>query len=714
MENIGVQIGLGFVKTAIFAYDAITLPIYFIAQQPWKTWNKPPGVWAKPLKVGDPSSPLVRVSKENNLGLENISTIDELFRSSIARHGNKRCFGTREVLGMDEEVQKDGKIFKKLILGDYKWFNYKELDQKITMIGKGLLSLGIRPHQNIAILADTRVEWMLTAQACFRMNVTVVTLYSTLGEEGIIHGINETEVTHIVTSQELVPKLKKILPNMPSVTHIIYMENPTSVEMHDFPASVNLVPFTKLEKIGMTADPELRGEKPTADDLAIIMYTSGSTGKPKGVMITHKNILTTTKGFVSAFPLIRDDDVFIAFLPLAHVLELSAECFFIACGVPVGYSSPHTMTDQSTAIKKGCKGDATVLKPTIIAAVPLILDRIRKSVTEVVESQGKFSKAFFNFALKYKKFWEKRGFKTPILDRLLFKKIRKLIGGKLRALACGGAPLSPETHEFISTCFGSTVLQGYGLTETTAGATVMDVEDNIPGRVGAPLSSCYIKLVNWEEGNYHVTDKPNPRGEIVVGGDCVSSGYYKNEAMTKEYYREEDGIRWFYTGDIGEVHPDGAIKIIDRKKDLLKLQFGEYISLGKVETELKTCPLIDNICVYGNSFQNYLVALIVPNKRQLRTLAKELRKQELSFNELCQDFTVISAVEKSIKEYGVKCRLQKFEIPTKVKLCKEEWHPDTGLVTAAFKLRRNVIQQFYQRYIDEMYGNEINGQSKST
>ncbi|XP_023228160.1 long-chain-fatty-acid--CoA ligase 3-like [Centruroides sculpturatus] len=251
----------------------------------------------------------------------------------------------------------------------------------------------------------------------------------------------------------------------------------------------------------------------------------------------------------------------------------------------------------------------------------------------------------------------------------------------------------------------------------------MDVEDDLPGRVGTPLSSCYIKLVNWEEGNYHVTDKPNPRGEIVVGGDCVSAGYYKNEAMTKEYYREEDGIRWFYTGDIGEVFPDGAIKIIGinflkiihyRKKDLLKLQFGEYISLGKVETELKTCPLVDNICVYGNSFQTYLVALVVPNKRQLRTLAKELGKEQLNFNELCQDYAITSAVEKAVKEYGIKCRLQKVEIPTKIKLCKEEWHPDTGLVTAAFKLRRNIIQQFYQRYIDEMYGSEINGQSKST
>lgn len=714
MENFGVQVALGLVKTAVFVYDAISLPVYFLAQQPWKNQQKSNRVWARSLKPNDPSSPLVRVSKENNICLDNIGTVDELFRSAVARHSDKNCFGRREVLGVEDELQKDGKVFKKMVLGDYEWLSYNQVNEKVEMIGKGLMSIGIRPRQNVAILADTCLEWMLAAQACFRMNITVVTLYSTLGEEGIIHGINETEVTHVITSQDLVPKLKKILPNVPSVTHIVYMEKQSSTELHDFPDAVNILPFSKLEKIGANADPELRGEKPSPDDLAIIMYTSGSTGVPKGVMITHKNILTTTKGFISACPEVKADDVFMAFLPLAHVLELSSECFFLACGVPVGYSSPLTMTDQSSGVKKGCKGDATILQPTIMAAVPLILDRIRKTVSEVVESQGPFSKAVFNFAMKYKRFWEKRGFRTPILDRLLFKKVKKLIGGKLRALACGGAPLSSETHEFISTCFGCKVIQGYGLTETTAAATVMDVDDTSSGTVGAPLSSCYVKLVNWDEGGYHVNDLPNPRGEIVVGGDCVSLGYYKNEPLTREYYRESDGIRWFYTGDVGEVFPNGVIKIIDRKKDLVKLQFGEYISLGKVETELKTCPVVDNICVYGDGFQTYLVALIVPNRRQLKALAKDLGKPECSLPELCQDRSVIAAVTKSIKEYGQKCRLQKTEIPTKIKLVTEEWHPDSGLVTAAFKLRRNMIKQFYQRHIDDMYGMNSNGQSKST
>lgn len=149
-------------------------------------------------------------------------------------------------------------------------------------------------------------------------------------------------------------------------------------------------------------------------------------------------------------------------------------------------------------------------------------------------------------------------------------------------LNSGSAPLSPETHEFIRACLDLRLLQGYGLTESSASATLMDVDDLNVGHVGAPLAGVQIKLVDWAEGGYRVNDKPLPRGEIVIGGKNITAGYYKNDTLTKECYKDEEGLTWFYTGDIGEALPDGSFKIIDRKKDLVKLQYGEYISLGKV------------------------------------------------------------------------------------------------------------------------------------
>lgn len=705
---------MNLVKVLVTAYDLVTLPVYFILQRPWDYWRRKTMIFAKAAIDKDPTSPFVRVTSSGAESLDGIQTMDELTRKAVHKFGDRPCFGTREVLGESEEKQKDGKIFKKLVLGDYQWLTYTEVDKKIDLIGKGLMSHGVRPRQNVVILAETRLEWMLAAQACLRINIPVVTLYATLGEDGIIHGINETEATHLITSYDLMPRIAKILHKIPSLTHIIYMESPVSKVPVVAPEGVRVIPFSKLEESGKTADTELRGETPTRDDIAIIMYTSGSTGIPKGVMITHGNIVTTARGFsVICKGIGNEEDAYIAYLPLAHVLELAAECLSFALGAKIGYSSPLTLTDKSTGVQQGCQGDATLLKPTIMVSVPLILDRVRKSITEVAVAKGPFFSRLFEYLIAYKSFWLRMGFNTPVLNRLVFNKMRALLGGQLKVIATGSAPLSADTHEFIQACLECFVVQGYGLTETAAGATIMDLEDVSFGRVGAPLVSCYIKLVDWDEANYHVADKPNPRGEILVGGPCVTKGYYKNEPLTNECYREEDGIRWFYTGDIGEMFPDGTVKIIDRKKDLVKLQYGEYISLGKVETELKTCPLVDNLCVYGSSFHTYLIALVAPNPKQLKLIASQLGKEHLPFNTLCEDKEVIKAASDIIVSHARKANLQKTEIPLKVKLCSEDWQPDTGLVTAAYKIRRKNIQLFYQLQIDQMY-NISSLASKST
>jgi len=712
--DLKTKIKLFCIKFLIYTYDVITFPIYLFVQQPWIKWKSDRMIWAKQIVETDPHSPCVRLVRNCHNPLEGISTMDELFKMSVVRHGTKKCVGVREVLAEADEYNKTGKVFKKVRLGEYTWYSYVDVEERVENLTKGLIELGLQPKKQVVIFAETRIEWMLVCQACFRINVPVATMYSTLGEDGIMHGINETEVSHIFTSQELLPKLKKIVENAPAVTHIVYMENIRPVDTTGFPDRTSVLSFSQLEKMGTTCDPVTKPDPPTPGDLAVIMYTSGSTGIPKGVMITHKNMVTTATGLLDCIPVLEPDDVYISYLPLAHAFEIASECFFFVMGTPVGYSSPHTMTDKSTAIMPGCKGDASLLKPTIMCAVPLMLDRIRKSVNELVNSKGDFGREFFKFAVQYKLTWFRRGFNTPVLNRLLFKRIKDLVGGNVRVMACGGAPLSPDTHDFVRVCLDVKMLQAYGMTETAASATIMALNDFSTGRVGAPLSNCYIRLVDWPEGHYHATDKPYPRGEIVIGGDCVTLGYFKNETLTKESFTEEDGVRWFYTGDIGELHPNGTFKIIDRKKDLVKLQYGEYISLGKVESELKTCPYVDNICVVGNGMHDYLVALVVPNGQQLKNLASSMGKQDLPVSELCHDNAIVSAITKAVVEHGQKSKLMRTEIPTKVKLCSEEWQPESGLVTAAFKIRRKYIEQFYQNSIDEMYNPNTNGTSKST
>ncbi|RWS11375.1 long chain fatty acid CoA ligase-like protein [Dinothrombium tinctorium] len=713
-DSFGVSLAIGILKTVVCLYDVITLPVYYFLDRPWIRRAVNRQVQAVKANPDDPYSSYVRRELPPPHYVLECNTINDVLRKVVETYTTRRCMAYREVFGEEEERQADGKVFQKLVLGDYVWFSYNEIDKRVDDIAKGLLAHGVKAGDIVMILAETRMEWFLTAHAVFRIGATIGTLYTTLGSDAIVHGLNQTQVSHLVTTFDFLPKLKQLVSKTPALKCIIYIEGHKKASTEGF--TLELVPFSKLEEKGKNS-PNVKFPVVQPDDHAVIMYTSGSTGVPKGVILTHKNVVATIKGFYAVAHFLKEKHVFMAYLPLAHVLELAAECFFLSIGIAIGYSSPHTMTDKSTAIKKGMKGDASILQPSVLAAVPLVMDRIRKAVTEEASSKGAFFRRFLEFAVEYKKFWTKKGFSTPIVNTIVCRKIQKLLGGKLEYIVTGSAPLSPETHDFIRSCLNATVIQGYGLTETAAGGTLMSFDDLSTGRVGPPLYGLRIKLCDWKEGNYFVTDKPYPRGEIVIGGDCVAAGYFKNEtAESQEAFREEDGIRWFYTGDIGEIQHDGVVKIIDRKKDLVKLQFGEYISLGKVETELKSCKYVDNICIYGNSYQTYVVALVVPNVKAIEALAKELGKEGRSMAELCRDPQINQAVLKEIVEHGKRAKLHKTEIPTKVKLCVEEWSPDSGLVTAALKLRRRNIEDFYKKDINRMYG-VVSGeseQSKST
>uniref|UniRef100_L7LZC3 long-chain-fatty-acid--CoA ligase n=1 Tax=Rhipicephalus pulchellus TaxID=72859 RepID=L7LZC3_RHIPC len=710
MPAFVIEAVLRVIKVLGSFYDVITLPVYALFQRPWVYWRRKRMCFAKPIIEGDPSSPYRLLDNTELKNLKGVQTLDEVARRSIRLYAKRPAMGTRRILGRTEEKQPNGKVFKKLVLGDYEWWTYEEMDRKIDLTTRGLLSIGARPREFLAILAETRAEWMLTAQACFRTNIPLVTLYATLSNDDIVSAVNMTEVTHLVTSSDLLTRVLSVVGKMPTLTHIVYMENPDAKPPAPLQNGPQVIPFSSLEERGV--DHEQEQCSPSPDDVAIVMFTSGSSGTPKGVMASHRNLISSMNGFgvvCEKFGAYTCDDVYLAYLPLAHMLELAAETLLIGAGARIGYSSPLTITDNASAVAKGCRGDVTLLQPTVFTCVPLIVDRLRKGVNEVAASKGPFFKALFDYAVQYKNFWLDLGFDTPILNQLVFKHVRLLLGPNLKVLACGSAPLSSHTRRFVRACMGCRVIEGYGLTETSGAASIMNAEDVSADRVGAPLPGCYLRLVDWEEGNYRTSDKPNPRGEIVVGGPCVTKGYYKNEELTRESYREEGGVRWFYTGDIGEIFPDGTLKIVDRKKDLVKLQFGEYISLGRVESVLKTCTLVDNLFVYGNSLHTYLVALVAPNLKQLQRIARRLGRDEdfvanATVKDLCQDAQVAKAAEEAILEYARGSGLLKTEVPGKVKLCSEEWKPDTGLVTATYKIRRKPLQTFYQRDIDAMYG----------
>uniref|UniRef100_A0A8C9VU24 long-chain-fatty-acid--CoA ligase n=1 Tax=Scleropages formosus TaxID=113540 RepID=A0A8C9VU24_SCLFO len=694
------------VRSVVWVYSIITfLPWYLLSGASTKQ-ERAKRVRARSAN-GHPGGPYRSVAslKALTTGLHpGRDTLDGVFEHAAQHFPNRDCLGTRQLLSEEDEVQPNGKVFKKVILGDYIWLSYREAYQAAAHFGSGLAALGQRPQYNIAIFCETRAEWIITAQACFMYNFPLVTLYSTLGGPAIAHGLNETEVTHIITSKDLFQSRLKVSQEVPKLEQIIVVDNKPGT-WTDFPKGIRVQSMATVQELG--AKPENLSKprsRPKPTDIAVIMYTSGSTGIPKGVMISHSNLIAGITGMAERIPGLCEDDTYIGYLPLAHVLELSAELVCVSHGCRIGYSSPQTLADQSTKIKKGSKGDTSVLQPTLMAAVPEIMDRIYKNVMTKVQEMTSVQRTLFVLAYNYKMEQISKGYSTPLCDRLVFRKVRSLLGGKTRVLLSGGAPLSAATQRFMNICFCCPVGQGYGLTETCGAGTISDMWDYSTGRVGAPLVCSEIMLKDWEEGGYHSTDKPNPRGEILIGGPNVTMGYYKNEAKNREdFFVDKNSQRWFCTGDIGEFDPDGCLKIIDRKKDLVKLQAGEYVSLGKVEAVLKNCSLIDNICAYANSDESYVIGFVVPNQKQLMTLAKEKRIVG-SWEEICNNPEMEKEVLRIITDAAVAGKLERFEIPKKIRLSAEPWTPETGLVTDAFKLKRKELKTHYQDDIERMYG----------
>jgi long-chain acyl-CoA synthetase len=340
------------VKLFVSIWDFVTFPIYQAIYKPWekrKYYLKPK---SKCLSQYTTSSQMVFEANEKDGAYyrefvsSNPKTMVDAWKWAVQRNRSKPALGTREILKEEDEVQKNGKIFKKYDLGEYRWLTYEDADYTSDYIGRGLRRTGLEHGEKVCIFADTRAEWLLTAHACFKQGFPIVTLYTNLGEEAVIHGVNETEVTHIITSHELLPKFRSILPNTPKVTHVIYMEHQVErTETKGYPDNVQILAFYEVLHTGkkLVNSSEVDPIPPKETDAAIVMYTSGSTGVPKGVIMSHRNMLSTARGLMQSFDLIPNkNDTYLCFLPLAHVLELLSENMWCLYGVKLGYSSPNT------------------------------------------------------------------------------------------------------------------------------------------------------------------------------------------------------------------------------------------------------------------------------------------------------------------------------------------------------------------------------------
>ncbi|VDK77198.1 unnamed protein product [Litomosoides sigmodontis] len=702
-----IQMIILLLRAWFFIYDCLNYIPYELFNSPTAKLILSERIKAKPIK--GPDSPWINVDGPLTEDFPGVDTIDKLFTYVVKLYSGKPALGTRELQEVYEEQQPDGRMFDKWVMGNYNWQTFAEVHEKIGRIASGLKGIMQNDPVNRAVIfSETRADWLITAFALFRINVPVVTVYATLGEEAIAQAINETESALLVTSAELLPKVAVIGKKCPTLHSLVYfcpVHLSKKIAVMDVIKQQfrNVVSLDELKMFKNTI-PEVSPAK--ANDTAMIMYTSGTTGAAKGVILTHYNIVSSTAGLGAGVPIISHRDTYIGYLPLAHILEFAAELTCLTRGCRIGYSSPLTLHDRSPKIKPGTRGDCRALRPTIMAAVPAIMDRIFKAISDEVAAAPRLMQELFRLNYERKRARYEEGYCSPFLDRIVFRKIRRLLGGKLRGVLSGGAALNPETQRFMNICMCCPVIQGYGLTETCAAVSIADVNDLSTGTVGPPVRCSRILLREWSEGGYTPFNDP-PQGEVLVSGSNISAGYWKQPEKAAEDFVTISGVRYFATGDIGEFREDGSLRIIDRKKDLVKLQHGEYVSLAKIETALLNCPLIDNICCYGDSLSSYLIALVVPNQKHLTEIAEKLGIAA-SWTDLCHSVEIVKEYQKRMVEHAIKNRLLKNELPAKIYLCDEIWTSESGLLTEAMKLKRRQIKEKYEQVIAQLYRDDSN------
>lgn len=664
------------------------------------------------------------------------STVYEFFNECVSKHGkNSKCQGWRDLIDIHTETKKVTKLVEgEKIEVDKKWLyyeksNYKfitfgELQSIANSYGKGLIKIGLN-HSNtdkIHIFASTSPKWMRTFLAAQSQSIPVVTAYDSLGEDGLIHSFVQTNSNAVFTDNDLLVKLINPLKKATDIKFIIYSDpiDPNDKrndgllyknaqnaieEIKKIRPDIKFYSYDEVIQLGKDNDKSIEIHAPTPDQISCIMYTSGSTGPPKGVVLTHANLVAGIAGVASNVPdtVIGRSDRVIAFLPLAHIFELVFEMLVFYWGGIGGYANVKTLTDASC---RNCEGDMKCFKPTIMVGVAAVWEAVKKGILSQIEKQPATTQKIFWAAYNAKAASTKYHipFIPSLVDSVIFKKIKAATGGQLRLALNGGSPLNTETQKFLTNTLCK-MLIGYGLTETCANACVLMPEHFEFDVAGPVVGSITVKLIDVPEAGYYAK---NNQGEVLIYGASVMKEYYKNPEETKKAFEYEKG--WFSTGDIGEWTKSGALKVIDRKKNLVKTLNGEYIALEKLESIYRSNKYVLNICCYADQNKVKPVGIVLPNEAPLKELIFELgldknakSAHDIEISHFLKDKKLCHALTQSIIQTGKTGGLTGIELILGVVVVDDEWTPESGYVTSAQKLQRKKILARVQDSVDELY-----------
>jgi long-chain acyl-CoA synthetase len=604
---------------------------------------------------------------------------------AISLYPDNICFGTRISMGS---------------FGPYSWITYEDVKHRKSNIASGFRQLGLSPQSHVGIFLPNCLDWCLVDMACSEQSMVSVPLYSTLGAEAVEFALNHAEVEAVLVNLENLEFLGSICDKCSTLKYILVADSDESTPIDLQPTAKklslmgkDLLRLSQIQRMGSESPYEPSPPKPT--DLLSIIYTSGTTGTPKGVMLTHGNLIACLAGLEKNGAEFVESDRHLSYLPLAHIYERLMLYAFLFNGASVGFFSGDVVRLLE---------DAQALQPTIFCGVPRVFNKLHDRILDAVQSARTTRQYIFFKALSHAhSAYNRKESPSWFWRTLVLHKLQALLGGNVRIIVSGAAPLSSRVKTFLRAVFCCPVLEGYGLTETAgAGATSLIIDRVSVGHVGPPVPCIEARLVDVPEMQYL---SRNNQGEICFRGPSIFVGYYKNPEETSKVLMP-DG--WFHTGDIGEWRAEGTLAIIDRKKHIFKLSQGEYIAVEKVENTYLKCSAIQQIFVYGDSFQSCLVAVVVIDgdtfPRVLSSLGISVGSESLGdMNTLCQMKEIKSVILSDMNKVARQDGLKGFEMVKNIWLESEEFSPQNGLLTPTFKSQRTKLKEKYSAVIALLY-----------
>ena len=561
--------------------------------------------------------------------------------------------------------------------GEWVATSTKEYIEKANQISRGLLRLGVKPNDKVAIIStNNRTEWNIVDIGVLQIGAQDVPIYPTISQEDYEYVLNHSESVYcFVSDDEVFQKVNNIKGNVPSLKEVY--------SFNDIPGCKSWNEVLELGKDNSNqSEVEKLMSEVKEDDLATLIYTSGTTGRPKGVMLTHKNVVSNAINSSTRFPIPPGDAKSLSFLPVCHIYERMLMYLYQYLGISIYFAeSLETISDNLKEVK-----------PDVMTAVPRLLEKVYdKIIAKGADLTGIKKKLFFwavELGLKYEPYgangwWYEK--KLGIARKLIFSKWQEALGGNLKVIASGSAALQPRLARVFNAA-GISVMEGYGLTETSPVVSVNDERNKgfKIGTVGKMLPDTEVKIAE--------------DGEILVKGPQVMIGYYKDEEKTNEVLKNG----YFHTGDIGEVDSEGFLKITDRKKEMFKTSGGKYVAPQLIENAMKQSRFIEQIMVIGEG-EKMPAAFIQPNFEFLREWAERKGLAIGSSNaEMIKNQKVIDRYQEEIDEHNEK--FGKWERVKRFELTADEWSIEAGHLTPTMKLKRRIIKDKYQDLYQKIYG----------